>query len=179
MRCRRPRHPCAKSHGRDPLTRLLFLLLLLAAGPLHAQGQPSWSLGPGVGDSLRAVWEQSLSLRREGVACLAGSIAPDTIRITLVQSLVSTAADSLTADAEQSLVACGPPRWIGTVHSHVRSTDSELSVNRFSPGDRAVMSAWRSRWGRRGAFCVVYSESGMHCEIWPPAARSEEREPDR
>ncbi len=157
----------------------MLLPLLFAAGPLHAQDQPFWSLGLGVGDSLRAVWEQSLSERREGVACLAGSVAPDTIRITLVRPLVVAGADSLTADAEQSLAACGPPRWIGTVHTHVRSTDSELPVSRFSSGDRAVMSAWRSRWGRRGAFCVVYSEMGMHCEIWPPPLPSEQRVPDR
>ncbi len=152
------------------MIRSVASALFLAAAPLAAQAQPGWLLGAGVGDSLQRVWQLSLAERREQVACLAGTVALDTVRITLVLPLAVPASDSLTASAEESLAACGPPRWIGTVHSHVRSTDSALPVNRFSPGDRAVMSAWRSRWGVRGAFCVVYSERGMHCEVWPPPA---------
>ena len=160
--------------------RAILLPLLLAAAPLGAQApaQPHWALAPGVGDSLHALWQRSAALRREQVACLQGAVAPDTVRVTLVQALAVAATDSLTASAEESLAACAPPRWIGTVHTHVRSTDSEIPVNRFSPGDRAAMSAWRSRWGRRGAFCVVYSERGMHCEVWPPPA-GEQGAPDR
>lgn len=150
------------------MTSHLTATLLLVAAPLAAQGQPRWSLGPGVGDSLHRVWQLSVTQRREQVACLSGSLGLDTVLITLVRPLEIPSTDSLTADAEESLAACGPPQWIGTVHSHVRSTDSEQPVNRFSPGDRAVMSAWRNRWGMRGAFCVVYSERGMHCEVWPP-----------
>jgi hypothetical protein len=153
--------------------------LFLAAAPLAAQGQPGWSLGPGVADSLQRIWQLSLAERREQVACLSGAVAADTVRITLVLPLDVPATDSLTASAEESLAGCGPPQWIGTVHSHLRSTDSESPVNRFSPGDRAVMSAWRSRWGRRGAFCVVYSDRGMHCEVWPPPVGEAPRVPER
>lgn len=160
------------------MIRAVAAVLLLAAAPLAAQVQPGWSLGAGVGDSLHRVWQRSLAERREQVACLGGTVALDTVRITLVLPLDVPASDSLTASAEESLATCGPPRWIGTVHSHVRSTDSALPVNRFSQGDRAVMSAWRSRWGRRGAFCVVYSERGMHCEVWPPPAEEGQRAPE-
>ncbi len=150
--------------------------LLLAAAPLSAQvpAQPHWALGPAVGDSLHALWQRSAAQRREQVACLQATVALDTVRVTLVQPVAVAATDSLTASADESLAACGPPQWSGTVHSHVRSTDSEIPVNRFSPGDRAVMSAWRDRWEVRGAFCVVYSERGMHCEVWPPPAPGEQ-----
>lgn len=163
------------------MMRAILFSLLLAAAPLGAQvpAQPHWALAPGVGDSLHALWQRSAAQRREQVACLQAEVARDTVRVTLVGPLAVAATDSLTASADESLAACGPPAWSGTVHSHVRSTDSEISVNRFSPGDRAVMSAWRSRWGRRGAFCVVYSERGMHCEVWPPPAGAEGQPPDR
>ena len=32
----------------------------------------------------------------------------------------------------------------------------------------AVMSEWTTRWGGQGAFCLVYSERNMHCEVYPP-----------
>ncbi len=99
---------------------------------------------------------------------MGGSIAGDTVFLVRVKLLPDGESDSLTAGAEASLGECAAPEWIGTVHTHVRSTDSEEPVARFSPGDRAVMSEWARRYERAGAFCVLYSRKGAHCEVWPP-----------
>lgn len=136
--------------------------------PLGAQ-QPVWVLGRGVGDSLTALWTHSIAARVERVGCLAAEIAADTVTVRLVQPLAG-AGDSLTADAGEALARCGAPAWAGTIHTHVRSTDDVVPAPRFSPGDRAVMSDWVRRWGRRGAFCVLHSDRAMHCEVYPAAA---------
>lgn len=149
-----------------PATLALALALAAAATPLAAQ-QPRWELGKGVGDSLTALWERSTAARAEHVACVAAEVGVDTVRVTLVLPLPQVG-DSLNATAEESLVRCGTPAWAGTIHTHVRSTDDDSPAPRFSPGDRAVMSDWVGRWGRPGAFCVLYSDRGMHCEVYPP-----------
>ena len=33
------------------------------------------------------------------------------------------------------------------------------------------MSEWSKRNGRAGAFCVLYSPKGAHCEVWPPRVK--------
>ena len=124
-------------------------------------------MGPQAKLALQQLWATSLTTRREQVACLGGTIGQDTVAVTRVR-LLDESSDSLTASAQVSLATCAPPEWIGTVHSHVRSTDDDTPASRFSPGDRAVMSEWASRWGGRGAFCLVYSERNMHCEVYPP-----------
>jgi hypothetical protein len=154
-------------------TTALWLLATLAL-PLTAQraaGQTAWVLGKGVGDSLTALWERSVDTRLEQVACLAGEVGRDTVRVTAVMPLVTTSSDSLGAEAGESLDTCGAPEWIGTIHTHVRSTDADAPATRFSPGDRAVMSEWVRRWTRPGAFCVLHSDRAMHCEVYPPAER--------
>jgi hypothetical protein len=103
------------------------------------------------------------------VACLGGTIGADTVHVDRALPLAS-ASDSLTADAELSLSDCGPPDWVGTAHTHIRSTDGEEPASRFSAADRTVMSLWSTRWGRAGAFCVLYSEKRAHCEVFPPAS---------
>lgn len=145
-----------------------FVMLLVAAVPLAAQQPSAWVLGRGVGDSLTALWERSVMAHSERVACVGGAVEPDTVRIAMVAPLRRTKGDSLNADAEESLASCGAPAWIGTLHTHVRSTDDEAPARRFSPGDRAVMADWVRRWGRPGAFCVLHSDRAMHCEVWPP-----------
>lgn len=156
------------------LLRLGAGILVLLAGPsggrLYSQSQPSWTFGREAQDSLAALWSRSILERREEVACLGGAVASDTVRVERALPLAFRQSDSLTADAEHSLDACGSPEWIGTVHTHVRSTDDPAPAPRFSPADRIVMSLWSGRWGGPGAFCVLYSEKSAHCEVYPPQA---------
>lgn len=146
--------------------RALAILLCLAVRPAAAQ-QQAWVMGPEAKLALQQLWAASLTARREQVACLGGTIGSDTVLVTRLKP-VSESSDSLTASAAISLATCAPPEWIGTVHTHVRSTDDDAPASRFSPGDRAVMSEWAKRWGGQGAFCLVYSERNMHCEVYPP-----------
>jgi hypothetical protein len=144
--------------------------LAVVAGALAAAGQgtlPTWLVTRSAQRGLAELWRVSTAARRERVACLAGTVGDDTVHVTAVKLLDEAMADSLNAAAEPSLAACGAPAWIGTAHTHVRSTDDPSPAPRFSPGDRAVMSAWASRWRRAGAFCVLYSPHGAHCEIYP------------
>lgn len=127
-----------------------------------------WQLSDAARAGFKMIWTASVDERRERVGCMGGSIAGDTVFLVRVKLLPDGESDSLTAGAEASLGECAAPEWIGTVHTHVRSTDSEEPVARFSPGDRAVMSEWARRYERAGAFCVLYSRKGAHCEVWPP-----------
>ncbi len=144
----------------------------LAPPAAHAQ-LPTWIVGSAAGPVLKRLWQESEAARAERVACLGGTIGADTVWITAAAP-VTTTADSLGAGAEASLEQCAPPRWIGTVHTHIRSTDDSEPVARFSPGDRAVMSAWVERWGRKGAFCLLHSPKAAHCEVYPPGAPTQE-----
>ena len=147
----------------------IAILSCLAARSMTAQ-QAAWVMGPQAKLGLQELWATSLTARREQVACLGGVIRPDTVFVSRLR-LVDEFSDSLTASAQLSLSTCAPPEWIGTVHSHVRATDDASPAPRFSPGDRAVMSEWATRWGGQGAFCLVYSERNMHCEVYPPRHR--------
>ena len=129
---------------------------------------PSWHLSDAAKEGFREIWGTSVAERRERVGCMGGVIADDTVHVARVRLLPEGESDSLTAVAEVSLGECAAPEWIGTVHTHVRSTDSDDPAPRFSPGDRTVMSEWSKRNGRAGAFCVLYSRKGAHCEVWPP-----------
>lgn len=158
---------------RSCITAAILATVLDAAS---AAGQsprlPAWRVAPSAEDSLKALWARSIADRREAVACLGGTVTPDTVHVTDALPLAEATADSLTADAQVSLTDCGPPRWIGTAHTHVRATDSDQPAPRFSASDRTVMSLWSTRWGRPGAFCVLYSEKRAHCEVYPPAPNS-------
>lgn len=156
--------------GRSPKLVRTALAVLLATLPASLAAQlPRWVVGPGARPVLEDLWRESVAARAERVACLGGAIGPDTVRITSAEPLEPERADSLHAHAAASIARCGPPRWIGTAHTHVRSTDDPEPVGRFSPGDRAVMSEWSRRWGRAGAFCVLYSPKAAHCEVYPSA----------
>ena len=141
----------------------LAVVLLLRENP-----RESWQLSDAAKAGFSTIWAASLEERRERVGCLGGSIEGDTVYLVRVKLLPDERSDSLTAAAENSIEECGAPEWMGTVHTHVRSTDSEEPAPRFSPGDRAVMSEWAKRYRRAGAFCVLYSPKGAHCEVWPP-----------
>ena len=77
-------------------------------------------------------------------------------------------ADSLGVTARQSLDACGPPRWQGTVHTHVALYDGERPYSRFSGADRGVNGIWWRRWKTEGMFCVLFSPVDAYCEIDGP-----------
>lgn len=148
---------------------LLPLLLAEVSGsPLQAQSLPAWSFTDLAQDSLSVLWARSVAERKEEVACIGGTVGSDTVHVHRALPLAFPQSDSLTADAERSLAACGPPEWIGTAHTHIRSTDDPTPAPRFSPADRVVMSLWSNRWSRAGAFCVLYSEKAAHCEVYPP-----------
>jgi hypothetical protein len=144
------------------------VLALSGAGTLGAQDQPAWSLAREAKNGLADLWDASLAGRREYVACLGGWLEGDTVHVSRLQPLDVAQADSLTAEALESIARCGPPEWIGTVHTHIRSTDDDQPSPRFSPSDRAVMSEWIGRWARQGAFCVLHSAAAAHCEVYPP-----------
>ncbi len=155
--------------------RIVAIALLLSAASSaqagYAQSLPKWTFAREAQDSLSALWSRSVGGRREEVACLGGSIESDTVHIDRALPLAFPDSDSLSADAQESLAACGSPDWLGAAHTHIRSTDDPSPAPRFSPADRVVMSLWSNRWGRAGGFCVLYSEKAAHCEVYPPARR--------
>lgn len=137
-------------------------------GALPAQAQPGWLLSQEVKNGFADLWDASNLERRELVACLGGVVAEDSVRVLSVQPLEIEQSDSLTAEARHSIELCGPPQWIGTIHTHIRSIDDERPAPRFSPSDRVVMSEWVRRWETRGAFCVLHSDRAAQCEVYPP-----------
>jgi hypothetical protein len=146
-----------------------FLAVALVAGVTRAARAqlPTWIVEKTARPALSALWKSSVAARAERVACLSGRVGRDSVWIAGAAPVLTAGADSLTAEGEPSLAQCGPPRSIGIVHTHIRSTDDPEPAPRFSAGDRAQMSEWVRRWGRPGAFCVLYSAEGAHCEIYP------------
>ena len=157
--------------GRAATSSLLAAALTIGAAPFLVAQQPAWVTGAEAKPVLQRVWAATLETRLEQVGCLGGEIRADTVLI-LRALPVAEYSDSLTASSQVSLATCAPPEWMGTVHSHVRSTDDDAPATRFSAGDRAVMSAWSQRWRARGAFCLIYSAQRMHCELYPPRRTS-------
>jgi hypothetical protein len=117
---------------------------------------------------LHRLWEESAESKAEKVACLAGSIESDTVRITRVAALESGRADSMGISATASLETCGPPNWKGTVHTHVALRDGRQPYSLFSGADRGIMMLWWRRWREDGIFCLLYSAQEVICEIEGP-----------
>jgi hypothetical protein len=147
---------------RPAVASLALLALAATAGRPHA-----FRFEPGAQTELRRLWVESNSIKTERVACLAGEIVRDTVRVTLIQPLEGWA-DSLGVSALRSLEECGPPRWQGTVHTHVALRDGRQPYARFSGADRGVNRLWWRRWNAEGMFCVVYSAVDAYCEIDGP-----------
>ena len=80
---------------------------------------------------LHRLWEESAESKAERVACLAGSIESDTVRITGVFALESGRSDSLGISAAASLETCAPPNWKGTVHTHVALREAASHTRSF------------------------------------------------
>ena len=146
---------------------VLPLLALAAAG-----GRPlAFRFEPPAQTELRRLWVESTEAHSERVACLAGEIVRDTVRVTRILPLTGWA-DSLGVTARRSLEECSPPRWQGTVHTHVAMRGSGQPYSRFSGADRGVNRLWWRRWNTEGMFCVLYSAADAYCELDGPGGVS-------
>jgi hypothetical protein len=141
-------------------------LLLAAGGP--APIPTAFRFEPSAQPELHQLWDASISAKAERVACLAGSIDSDTVRISQVLPLEVGASDSLGVPAGASLDTCGPPSWRGTVHTHVALRDGRQPYSLFSGADRGIMMLWWRRWQEDGIFCLLYSAEEVICEIEGP-----------
>lgn len=141
---------------------LMAMAMVPARAPKAFRFEGSSSAG------LHRLWDQSITAKAERVACLAGVIESDTVRITDVLALEVRSADSLGISAGTSLETCGPPRWKGTVHTHVALRDGRTPYSLFSGADRGIMMMWWQRWREDGIFCLLYSDREVICEIEGP-----------
>jgi hypothetical protein len=133
------------------------------AGAQEASGA-SFRFNTEAGAALKALWEESVEVHQERVACLAADIRGDTVFVNRVHRVAPDAADSLGVSATTSIEQCGPPEWNGTVHTHVALYTEDSPSRRFSGQDRTVMRMWYNRWRADGVFCVAYSAQSAHCE---------------
>ncbi len=99
----------------------IVAVLLAADGPGRVPS--AFRFEPSARPELQRLWQASLSAKAERVACLAGAIDGDTVRISRVFPLEVGTSDSLGVSAGASLDICGPPSWRGTVHTHVALRD--------------------------------------------------------
>ena len=148
---------------------IVALACLAPVQPLLPQAdvprpRPSFQFSPEAGRTLRDLWRNSVAAREERVACLASSIRNDTVFVSAVAPLEPEDADSLGISATRSVEQCGPPRWSGTVHTHIALYTDDLPSTRFSGQDRIAMRLWYDRWKSDGVFCVIYSDRNAHCE---------------
>jgi hypothetical protein len=151
--------------------RPAVVALALLALSATARRPLAFRFEPDAQTELRRLWVVSSGTKAERVACLAGEIRHDTVHVTRILPLTGWA-DSLGVSARQSLETCGPPRWQGTVHTHVALYDGAHPYARFSGADRGVNRLWWRRWNAEGMFCVLYSATDAYCEIDGPAGLS-------
>jgi hypothetical protein len=149
----------------------VWTALLMAVIVLPAQAQdggqrrrPTFRFSPDAGSALRELWNASVAAKEERVACLASTIRNDTVFVTRVGALPPEDADSMGIAATPSVEECGPPRWSGTVHTHIALYTEDLPSTRFSGQDRIVMRMWYDRWHADGVFCLLYSANEARCE---------------
>ncbi len=145
-------------------------LALLALGAT-ARRPRAFRFGPDAQTELRRMWVASIDAKAERVACLAGEIRDDTVHVTRILPL-SGRADSLGVSARESLDTCAPPRWQGTVHTHVALRAGRRPYARFSGADRGVNRMWWDRYRAEGMFCVLFSSADAYCEIDGPEGLS-------
>ncbi len=120
---------------------------------------------PEASTSLRELWQRSITEQRERVACLGGYLTRDSAVIEKVLLLEPKRADSLGVSAQASIDMCGPPDWMGTVHTHIAHLENGAPYDRLSGADRGVMQMWWRRWRSDAVFCVLYSETQAYCEV--------------
>lgn len=124
-----------------------------------------FEITPGARLALRALWRESLAARVERVACLGGRESGGRWVLDRVGTPDSAGGDSLGVSALPSVRRCGPPEWVGTVHTHIALREGARPYANFSGADRAVMLLWWSEWKARGVFCVLYTDRDAHCEV--------------
>jgi hypothetical protein len=151
-----------------PGSLLVAALTLFLTGGTAVRAPRGFRFEASAQPELHRLWDASIQAKAERVACLAGSIDSDTVRITRVLSLESGASDSLGVSAGASLDLCGPPAWRGTVHTHVALRDGRQPYSLFSGADRGIMMLWWRRWKVDGIFCLLYSAEEVICEIEGP-----------
>jgi hypothetical protein len=142
------------------------LLLLLSAHPVTVV-PTAFRFEPDASPQLHQLWNASVGAKAERVACLAAITEGDTVRISDVYPLGVARSDSLGVSARGSLDTCGPPRWQGTVHTHVALREGR-PYSLFSGADRGVMMMWWQQWRAEGVFCLLYTEQDVICEIEGP-----------
>jgi len=179
-RSRTERGPAA---GRRQVVRVAALVLCLALGRGSVEPSPAAAFAASPADgrpdrpavtrfamtaaargSLQSLWRASVQANEERVACLGGARGDDgVVRITRVYALAAASADSANASAAPSLATCRPPRWFGTVHTHIITSPAGEPYVEFSSPDRDVMARWQHAWRAEGVFCLLYSEAAAHC----------------
>jgi hypothetical protein len=112
---------------------------------------------------LQLLWQASVDVGQERVACIGGYQRNGVTYITRAEPLSASRAGLRSVAAGESLGRCGPPEWFGTVHTHVVTFGGHAYVT-FSANDRQVMFMWRRTWQIEGVFCVLYSGQQAHCE---------------
>lgn len=143
---------------------------LAARGVVGPAGAARFILEPDARRALRALWTRSVQANEERVACLGGERSRGRVRVARVAPVPEGVADSARVLARESLDRCGPPEWMGTVHTHILDVDGR-PISELSAPDRAVAQEWRARWRSEGVFCVLYSPTLASCESGPSEAR--------
>lgn len=133
--------------------------------PAAASLRPRFAFDSSASQNLRELWRRSVDEQRERVACLGGRLLRDSVIVTRVLLLEPSRADSLAVSAQSSIDMCGPPEWLGTVHTHIAHLEDGSPYDRLSGADRGVMRLWWQRWRVDGAFCVLYTEREAYCEV--------------
>jgi hypothetical protein len=146
-----------------------MITLLAASVVALVQGAPAdpgaFQFNAEARTALHQLWSESVEARAERVACLGGVIDGDTVWITSILPLGVGSGDSLGVSARTSLETCGPPRWQGTVHTHIALRAGQRPYASFSGADRGVMLMWWQRWRTTGIFCVLFTATDAHCEL--------------
>lgn len=145
---------------------MVAVLLAAVAGAGSAAGPSGFRFEPYAQVELRRLWSASRESGQERVACLAGVMDDDSVRVTGVHALEGWA-DSLMTSAGRSLEECHPPEWVGTVHTHIALRGGQ-PYSTFSGADRGVNTLWWRRWSADGTFCVLFTEQDAYCEVDGP-----------
>jgi hypothetical protein len=131
--------------------------------PSSGFNQGEFRFGTAARTTLRTLWQTSTDVKQERVACIGGYRHEGITYITRVAMVTGASADSLSVAATASLLECGPPEWLGTIHTHI-ATKEGIPYVTFSGADRGIMMRWESMWRMDGVFCVLFDERRAHCE---------------
>jgi hypothetical protein len=128
---------------------------------LHAG---NFHFSAGARAALIDLWQNSTNARSERVACLGGYRQAAITYLTRVEPITDQEADSMHVQAVASIEQCRPPRWLGTVHTHIAKYNGVIPYATFSGADRGVIAQWHRTWNTEGVFCILYSDVQAHCE---------------